>query len=138
MYEDGYYEFLKSDSDILDWLITEASDVYDTAQTNVQAGLSYDFQETPNNHLHDVAIRRALLRTGNWFAGDKLLEVRNPKKEGWKLSPCMVPFHLPELISKEPIKDYRQKTYFWWEKHGIPNSIETFYQRNKLLQFLEK
>jgi len=134
MYEDGYYEFLKSNSEVLDWLVTTASDIYDTAPTNVKAGFSYDVQETKNNHLHDVAIRRALLRTGNWFAGNSLLEIRSTDKEGWKLSPCMVPFHLPELISKEPIKDYRQKGYFWWERRGVPNSIEGFYQRNKLLQ----
>ena len=46
----------------------------------------------------------------------------------------MIPFHIPELISKEPIKDYGQKGYFWWETRGIPNSVEAFYQRNKLLQ----
>jgi hypothetical protein len=134
IYEDGYYEFLKSDRDTLNWLITSASNVYDTAPSNVAAGLSYDVQETPNNHLHDVAIRRAVLRTGNWFSGDRLIEIRSTDKEGWKLSPCMVPFHLPELISKEPIKDYRKKGYLWWEKRGVPDSIEAFYQRNKLLQ----
>jgi len=138
IYEDGCYEFLKSDADTLDWLITSASDVYDTAPTNVQAGLSYDVQETPNNHIHDVAIRRALLRTGNWFAGTRLLEIRSTDKEGWRLSPCMIPFHLPALISREPIKDYRRKEYFWWEKRGVPDSIEAFYQRNKLLQVAER
>ena len=105
VYEDGYYEFLKSNPDTLDWLITTASDVYDTAPTNVQAKFSYDIQETPNNHLHDVAIRRALLRTGKWFSGSQLLEVRKPEAESWKLSPCMIPLHLPDMISEEPIKD---------------------------------
>ena len=137
IYEDGYYEFFKKDNDTLDWLISTASDVYDTSPSNVQARFSYDIQETPNNHIHDVAIRRALLRTGSWFKGDSLLEIRSVNEEGWKLSPCNVPFHLPEMISKEPIKDYRNKGYFWWEKRGIPNSVEAFYQRNKLLQIQE-
>lgn len=135
VYEDGYYEFLKSNPETLDWLVTTASDVYDTAPSNVAAKFDYTIQETPNNHLHDIAIRRALMRTGNWFKGNTLLEVRS-KKEGWKLSPCMITFHHPELISKEPIKDYREKGYFWWEKRGVQNSIEAFYQRNKLLQAL--
>lgn len=63
IYEDGYYEFLKSNPDVLDWLVKTASDVYDTAPTNVKAGFSYKHQETQNNHLHDVAIRRAVLRS---------------------------------------------------------------------------
>jgi len=70
IYEDGYYEYLKSQGKFLDWLIETALDVYDTAPTNVEARFSYDIQETPNNHIHDVAIRRAVLRNGVWFRGD--------------------------------------------------------------------
>jgi len=132
VYEDGYYEFLKSNPETLDWLVKRASNVYDTAPTNIQAGVSYNVQETANNHLHDVAIRRAVFRLGKWFEGTELLEVRS-KAEGWRLSPCMVPFHLPELISTESIMDYGNKG-FWWDKKGVPNSVEAFYQRNKLLQ----
>ena len=51
LYEDGYYEYLKLRADILEWLVTTASDVYDTAPTNVEAGFSYTMQETPNNQL---------------------------------------------------------------------------------------
>src|SRR3989344_6042428 len=75
IYEDGYYEYLKANPGVLHWLATTASDVYDTAPSNVEARFSYDVQETPNNHIHDVAIRKAVLRNGRWFFGKRLLEV---------------------------------------------------------------
>ena len=132
LYEDGYYEFLKGNPSMLEWLIGTASEVYDTAPTNVQAGLDYFVQETPNNHIHDVAIRRAVLRLGKWFQGDHLVHVRSTVSEGAVLSPGIVPFHLPEMIIPGEIKDYGRKG-FWWE----PGTIEDFYQRNKVLQIKE-
>jgi len=48
--EDGYYEFFKNNNNTLEWLVSTASDVYDTAPTNVQAGLDYGCQETPQSH----------------------------------------------------------------------------------------
>lgn len=133
IYEDGYYEFLKSGKDTLEWLVNTASDVYDTAETNIQARFSYDVQETINNHIHDVAIRRSVLRLGTWFNGSHLMHVRGPGTEGEKLSPYLIPFHMPDLIFQEEIKDYSGKGS-WWRKMGIPYSIEEFYQHNKILQ----
>ena len=133
IYEDAYYEFLKSRKDILDWLVHEASDVYDTAISNIESKLDYSKQETLNTHIQDIAIRRSVLRLGKQFKGNMPLEVRSRDKEGWKLSPCNVPFHLPEMILKEEIKDYPEKG-LWWERLGIPDSVEAFYQRNKVLQ----
>ena len=54
IYEDRYYEFFKSGKDVLEWLVSIASDVYDTAPSNVQARFSYDVQKTPNNHVHEL------------------------------------------------------------------------------------
>jgi len=133
LYEDGYYHFLLDNPDVLDWLTSTASDVFDTAPTNVEAGFNYTQQETPRNHIHDVSIRRALLRTGNWFAGDHLVHVRGPETEGERLSPYLIPFHLPDLISQKDIKDYGNKGS-WWDEMGVPKSVEAFYQRNKVLQ----
>ena len=133
IYEDAYYEYLKLNPDTLDWLINTASDVYDTAPTNVEAEFSYDIQETPNNHIHDVAIRSAVLRNGKWFKGDHLIQVRSHGTEGKILSPMFIPFHLPDLISREEIKDYPNKGE-WWRRIGIPDSVEEFYQQNKVLQ----
>tara|TARA_Y100000310_G_C20590522_1_gene767764 strand:+ start:605 stop:1108 length:504 start_codon:yes stop_codon:yes gene_type:complete len=103
IYEDGYYKFFKSNKDVLNWLVSTASDVYDTAPTNIQAGFSYSVQETINNPIHDVAIRRAVLRNGVLFIGDHLMEVR-PNKEGEKLGPHLIPFHLPDMIYRGKIK----------------------------------
>ncbi|MBS3090947.1 hypothetical protein J4217_00685 [Candidatus Pacearchaeota archaeon] len=126
---------------MFEWLVSNFSDVYDTAPSNVQARFSYDVQETPNNHIHDVAIRKAVLRNGRWFFGKRLLEVRSVNAEGWILSPCNIPFHLPDLIYKGQTKYKGEKRDFltnppWWIKKGVRNSIEEFYQQNKVLQII--
>ncbi len=138
VYEDGYYEFFKSNKDVLDWIVKKASDVYDTEPSNVEAGFSYDVQETPANHIHDVAIRSAVMRNGVWFAGSHLVHVR-PGKEGERLGPHMIPFHLPDMIFRGPIKYKGIERDFtvdppWWLKMGIENSVEQFYQQNKVLE----
>ena len=132
LYEDAYYEYLKQNPDVLDWLISTSSDVYDTAPSNIYSKFDYNIQETPRNHLHDIAIRRSVLRLGVWFKGEELIQVRNPGTKGERLNPHFIPFHKPEMISKEEIKDYCGKGY-WWRNLGIKNSIEEFYQSNKLL-----
>lgn len=132
-FEDAYYHFLLDNPDKLDWLITNYADVYDTAPSNTNSGFDYSKQETPNNHIHDISLRSAVHRTGNWFTGDELLNVRSTDSKGWIFSPCNIPFHLPHLICKEPIKDYGNKGP-WWDRKGVPNSAEAFYQRNKILQ----
>ena len=129
IYEDGYYEFFRKHPSMLWWLISTASDVYDTAPTNVQAGFNYYQQETPNNHIHDVAIRRSVARLGKWFNGDHLMHVRWKDSEGFNINPCVVLFHRPKLILPGEIKDYGGKGIWWY-----PNTIEDFYQRNKVLQ----
>ena len=133
IYEDGYYEFFKNNSKVLEWLVATASDVYDTASTNIQSKFNYEMQETINNHIHDIAIRRAVLRNGIWFSGDKLLQIRGNQSEGAELVPYKIPFHMPQFILAGEIKDYGNKGC-WWKELGIENSIEEFYQQNKILQ----
>lgn len=128
LYEDGYYEHFKHDRENLEWLIATASDVYDTAPSNVGI-MDYFSQETPSNHLHDVAIRRSVLRLGLEFAGDHLVHVRWKDTEGFRVNPGIVKFHLPEMIVPGDIKDYGGKGIWWY-----PSTIEDFYQRNKVLQ----
>lgn len=129
IYEDGYYEFLGKEKNILYWLINNYKDIYDTAESNINSGLDYEIQETSNTHLHDISIRRVILRLGKEFHGEKIMRVRWKDSEGFKLSPGVVPFHLPKMICKEELKDYTGNG-IWWDE----NSIEDFYQRNKLLQ----
>ncbi len=132
IYEDGYYKFFRNNPDTLEWLVSTASNVYDTAPTNIQAGFDYTNQETSNSHIHDVSIRRAVARLGEWFRGDHLMHVRWKDSEGFKINPGVVPFHLPELIVPGEIKDYGKKGIWWYDK-----TIEDFYQRNKVLQVPE-
>lgn len=128
IYEDAYYEYLKNNPLILEWLTKRASDIYDTAPTNTNSGLDYNNQETPNNHIHDIAIKKAVIRNNTTFQGNHVMEVRWTDSEGFFLNPGVVPFHKPEMILKEEIKDYGNKG-IWWKE----NTIEDFYQRNKVL-----
>lgn len=123
IYEDAYYMHFFFNPDVLAWLIGTASEVYDTAPSNVASGFDYNLQETPNNHIHDISIRRAVARHGFSFMGDHLMEIRGNNSEGKNLSPGVVPFHADSLIYQPPIKG-------WWR----PGSIEDFYQSNKVLQ----
>jgi len=138
IYEDAYYEFLKSNPKLLKWVVETALDVYDTAPSNIISGLDYDIQETPNNHLHDIAIRRAVLRNGSEFGGNHLVEVRKPGSEGEFLAPYSVPFSLTHMIYQgDDVKDYGNKGFWWKElgkQKGIEHTVEEFYQQNKILQ----
>lgn len=131
VYEDGYFEYFRGENGRgqADWLVRMASDVYDTAETNVSSGLDYSRQETSNNHLHDIAIRRAFVRLGISFKGDHLVWVRGPDSEGYRFNPGNVPFHYRELIYAGEIVNASGKNQWWGA-----NTIEDFYQKNKVLQ----
>ncbi len=139
LYEEGYYEFLKANSEIREWLVNTASEVYDIAPSNVKSGIDYAVQECGAMHYQDISIRRALTRLKleevlhtEWndpglpeikiFYGDHLVQVRGPESEGFQLNPGKVPFHKLEMIPPHTKKG-------WWEK----NSIEDFYQSTKVL-----
>ncbi len=121
-YETSYSHYFKDAPEILEWLVTYAKDVYDTAPSNVESGFDYSIQETEAAHLHDIAIRRSLRKLEQKFQGDVLLEIRGEDSEGFILSPSQVPFYQPDLILKPQLKG-------WWNK----NSIESFWQSNKVL-----
>ena len=51
----------------------------------------------------------------------------------------LVPFHLPHMIYRGKIKYKGEERDFsikpaWWTTMGIENSIEQFYQQNKVLE----
>lgn len=121
-FEEGYYQFLKKNPELLDWLILTAQDIYDTDPSNIDSKFDYSIQETEAAHLNDIAIRRVIKRLGKEFQGSKLLQVHGVDSEGFILTSGQVPFHKLDLIYSPQIKG-------WWSK----NSIEAFWQSNKVL-----
>ncbi len=130
LYEDAYFEFLRTHWDILRELCSAAREVYDDAESNVGSGLDYTKQETEHTHIQDIAIRRALVRLGVGFTGSELVQIRgdvgsHPLSK--RLSPGVIPFHRNDWIYSPQLKG-------WWK----PSSVEAFYQSNKFLQFKEE
>ena len=128
----SYVTHFQKNPQVVDWLSSFLS-VYDTATTNIFSGLDYTIQETECSHIHDIAIRNAMHQIDAHFTGNELLQIRGPKSKGWSLDPSQVLFHRPDMIYHGEIKNYQTKHAFWWRKYGIENSIETFYQQNKVL-----
>lgn len=127
LYEDAYFEHLKTNPEVLEWLLNTAYEVYDNSDSNVFSGTDYRIQEAGSTHLQDISIRRCLIRLGLEFRGDHLVEIRGKRSGGFRLNPGQVPFHRPELIVQPEFKS-------WWN----PGSIESFWQANKVLQVKEK
>lgn len=127
VYEDAFYVAAVKEPKLVEFL-TAYKECYDTAPSNVEAGLSYDVQETPSNHLHDVAWRRVLARLGRRFEGNvnRLLHIRWKESEGYLLNPGIISFHLPRLI-ESPTPGEKEP---WWYE----GTVEDWYQRNKVLQ----
>ena len=129
LYEDAYFQFLSTNQDVLDELISEAANVYDDQPSNILSGFDYFVQETDRTHLQDIAIRRSLVRMWLWFHGNRLIRIRQEKGDhrlSLILSPGRVPFHRPELIVQPEIDGK------WWNL----GSVEAFYQSNRVLQVL--
>ena len=124
LYEDSYHHFLRENEELLDWLITEAADVYDNHVSNVRSGLDYAAQE-PNlsTHLQDIAVRRSLIRLGGWFKGRRLIQIRGLNSEAYVLNPGLVPFHRPDRIAHPA----------WTADWCRPGSVESFWQSNKVV-----
>lgn len=129
LYEDAYFAFMLANPDIVEQLVSEASDVFDDAPTNVGSAFDYAKQETSRTHVQDISIRRCLLRLGIWFRGKDLIQIRHDVGShplSMTLSPGIVRFHRPDLI-EPPLEPGRKQWYF-------PESTEAFYQCNKYLQ----
>jgi len=127
IYEDGYYHDSLKREDLWKELITTASDVYDIEERDIESGLDYLLQQGKATHLQDIAIRRVLFRRGWKFEGTELIQVRSHKQYwGKQFSPGKILFHRPELIIKPSLKS-------WWNE----NSIEDWYQSNKIMQVYE-
>lgn len=127
LYEDAYVEHLRATPGDLEWLLETASNVYDTAESNVASGLDYAVQETAATHLQDIAVRRAVARLGRTFGGTRLVQIRGHESEGYRLNPGRVPFHHPDKIRRD---DAAPPLPGDW---CLPDSIEAFWQLNKVL-----
>lgn len=124
LYEDGYYNDSFRREDLWKNLTNIAWNVYDIETRDIESGFNYLTQKSNATHLQDIAIRRVIARRGWKFTGNKLIQIRNHSdKWGKELGPGKVPFHLPEHIVEPRLEK-------WWDK----NSIEDFYQSNKVLQ----
>ena len=127
IYEDGYYTDSFRREDLWKELTSVAKEVWDYSESDVESGLDYLIQNGPATHLQDISIRRVVLRRGMEFKGDKLIQIRSHVDYwGQNLSPGKVTFHLPQLIVNPHLEG-------WWDY----NSIEDFYQSNKVLQIKE-
>lgn len=120
---DAYAAFLAARPELLDWLCTAAADIYQTAHSNIRSGLDYALQETKMEHVHDIAVRNALAQLGRRFSGEKLVHIGGQGQLDAPLNPGAVPFHHPEWIVQPALE-------LWWQ----PDSVEAFWQSNKVLQ----
>lgn len=124
--EDAYYEDSFKRENIWQKLITEAKDIYDMSPEEIESGLDYSKQHEFTRY-HDIAIRRVVAERGWKFQGNKIIQIRDDKEHSNEFSalfdPGRVPFHLLHLIYKPNLEG-------WWNK----NSVEDFYQSNKILQ----
>ena len=122
-YTQAYEVWLNNNPDMLDWLVRNASDVYDISPEDVLSGTDYSIQLGAATHLQDIAVRIAIQRLGRKFRGTRLIQIRGKGSEGSRVSPGGVPFHLPMAICQPELKG-------WWE----PGTVESFWQSNKILQ----
>jgi len=131
-YEDAYYQYLLDHPDRLEWLVANASDVYDNSITNIKAGpdrFDYTKQESSRGvHIQDIAVRRVVcLRFNRKFEGERAIALRGhslgESGNRWSLDPGIVPFHKPELIVPIEFEG-------WWQ----PGTIEAFYQQCRVIQ----
>lgn len=123
LYEDGYYTDSFRREKLWVELIKKAKDIYDLEPRDIESGLDYLVQKGIATHLQDIAIRRVVSRRGWNFEGNELIQIRSADKYWSQLNPGNVPFHLPELIVEPHLTG-------WWKD----NSVEDFYQSNKILQ----
>lgn len=126
-YEQSYFIDSFKRKDVWNELVNTASSVYDMEPRDIESGFDYTIQKGNATHIQDIAIRNVVRRTLREFKGSELVQIKGQKtKWGALLSPGKVPFYKPEMIILPEMKG-------WWDV----NSIEDFWQRNKVLQAKE-
>lgn len=131
LYTNAYYEYFKMRPELFEFLLEIASNVYDDAPANVEAGTDFHNRGKTKTHIHDTAIRECVKRFGRNFRGEKLLQVSHASNKhplSQALSPGQVPFYNPAILSfPDNLKEIQKDS--WW----LPGSVEDFYQRAKRL-----
>lgn len=126
LYEDAYHKHFEQHPNELEFIIQNHSEVFDNAESNIKSGMHYENQESGiGTHIQDIAVRNVVARFGKQFEGKEPLQIRSCHPIGKKWSPMMISFHKPEFIM-------RPKVIGWWDR-GVENSVECFYQSNKVL-----
>ncbi len=124
--EEAYYKDSFDREEVWEKLIETAKDVYDMIPEEIESGTDYT-KQGKYTRFHDICIRNVLKRRGWQFKGDKLIQIRYDKDKRTyfsdNLDPGKVKFHETNKILEPHLKD-------WWDY----NSIEDFYQSNKILQ----
>jgi hypothetical protein len=126
-YEESYYQYFANHRSELEWITNNYKDVFDNSPTNVNSRLDYTKQEKGiGTHIQDIAIRNVVNKFGLKFQGEGLLQVRTGvggPGENW--SPMNIPFYETKWIMQPKLNG-------WWDK-GVPDSVECWYQSNKVL-----
>ena len=126
LYAYSYLVYFQKHRDELEWIVENYENVFDKFPNDVNSGLDFTKQEANYTHLQDIAIRIVAEKLALEFKGRGLLQIRTGvNSPGEKWSPAMILFCKPELIMRPELKG-------WWDK-GIPDSIECWYQSNKVL-----
>lgn len=126
-YEHSYFMYFSNHRDELEWIANTYEDVFDNSPTNIKSGLDYTKQEKGiGTHIQDIAVRNVVAKFRLKFRGRGLLQVRTGVGgPGEKWSPMNIPFYEPKWIMQP-------KRSGWWDK-GVADSVECWYQSNKIL-----
>jgi len=130
LYEEAYLiDAIERRPELWDELRITAQEVYDNNLSNIDSGLDYLIQEADSAHIQDIAVRNVFNKLNWGFEGVELVQIRSNSAHEFarKLSPMNVLFHKPELIIQPSLQG-------WWNKYGVKDSVEEWYQTNKIFQ----
>lgn len=124
LFEISYYLDSINRPELWNDLRKNAKEVYDISPADLISGKDYSIQKSLGTHIQDIAIRNVFFYRRWEFEGDKLVQIRSCAEPfGKLLTPGRVPFHESKNI-------YSPHLFGWWDI----NSVEDFYQSNKVLQ----
>jgi len=127
LYEEAYFQDSLRRGGLWSSLRKEALNVYDIDWSDLGSGCDYLAQNNNGIHIQDIAIRNVFKRNRWCFLGTQFIQIRGGTNHfGNELTPGMVRFHQPEKIVTPRLNG-------WWDT----DSVEDFYQSNKLLQVKE-